>query len=355
MNGIKSALNSRQVKDKAKELGADLVGIIDTETINAQVPAPTAPQTTDRIDPRYVTCIILAKRMPVGEFLSDNRMAVAHTNQAICRYLERVAYRLSFWLEEQGVPSLQVVMDETDPALKKGSYGYLSYRHIAVEAGLGTFGLEANLLTPEFGPRVYLTGVLTTAVLESDRRITEQLCIGPACGRCLQACPTDAIHQWTLDKRLCALMAQVHGVSSILKGPVKSLLADPSAVHTVLDDPQQHEKFDAITRVTEAFGVCPRCLETCPVGMDYQQYLAKEHRHIPEETEQKTERLKLMKEAEKRGEVVVDNPPINRRHVGPEGYVRLRRGDSDEIRRLPLYDPVAAGANAGPDGPGSSR
>ncbi|MGI9018505.1 MAG: hypothetical protein ACR2HR_15625 [Euzebya sp.] len=332
---VTESVTSQQVKQAARRLGADLVGIIDCDTINANPPDPTAAQTTDRIDARFESCIILAKRMPVGEFLSDNRLAVAHTNQAICRYLERVAYRLSFWLEEQGVPSLQVVMDETDPALKNGSYGYLSYRHIAVEAGLGTFGLEANLLTPEYGPRVYLTGVLTEAVLQSDQRITEQLCIGPTCGRCLKACPPDAVHQWTLDKRRCALMAQVHGVSSILKGPVKALLANPADVEAILADPLQHEKFDAVTRVTEAFGVCPRCLETCPVGSDYQEYLAKEHRHIPESTPAKDQRLKLMKDAEKQGTELEGNPDINRRHVGPDGYITLRRGDSPDIRRVP--------------------
>lgn len=339
-------IDSAAVKAAAKERGADLVGIIDCATINANPPDPTAPQTTDRIDPRYKTCIVLAKRMPVGEFLSDNRLAVAHTNQAICRYLERVAYRLSFWLEEQGIPSLQVVMDETDPQLKNGSYGYLSYRHLAVEAGMGTFGLEANLLTPEFGPRVYLTGVLTTAVLESDQRITEQLCIGPTCGRCLKACPPDAVQHWTLDKRACATMAQVHGVSSILKGPVRALMADPSRVHEILADPHQHEKFDAVTRVTEAFGVCPRCLETCPVGGDYQQYLAKEHRHIPEDTEEKGDRLAAMKEAERRGEVLPGNPDINRRHIGPDGYVRLRRGPTLQIQRLPRTRPLGDAVSA---------
>lgn len=328
-----SPVTSAQVKEIAKELGADLVGIVDCKTLNENPPDPTAPQTPDRIDPRHRSCIVLAKRMPMGEFLSDNREAVAHTNQAICRYIERVAYRLSFWLEEQGIPSIQVVMDETDPELKRGSYGYLSYRHLAVEAGLGTFGLEANLLTPEYGPRVYLTGVLTEVELKSDRRITEQLCIGPTCGRCLLACPTDAIGQWSLDKRLCALMAQVHGVSSILKGPVKSLLTNPGDAEEILADPHNHEKFDAVTRVTEAFGVCPRCLETCPIGADYQQYLAKEHRHIPESTELKNERLKLMKEAEQRGDLLAGSPEINRRHVGPDGYVKLRRGPSDAIRR----------------------
>ena len=36
----------------------------------------------------------------------------------------------------------------------------LSLPHAAVEAGLGTLGLNLQLLTPEFGPRVLLTAVL---------------------------------------------------------------------------------------------------------------------------------------------------------------------------------------------------
>ena len=61
--------------------------------------------------------------------------------------------------------------------LKTASYGRLSTRHLGIEAGLGTFGLEVNILSPEFGPRLYLTGILTEIELEADTPMTEQVCI----------------------------------------------------------------------------------------------------------------------------------------------------------------------------------
>jgi epoxyqueuosine reductase QueG len=329
----KPTLSSEQVKEKALELGADLVGIIDCRTLSENPPDPSAPQVPERIAPRSKSAICLAKRMPLGEFLSDHQYAVAYTNAAICRYLERLAYRLSYWLEDNGHPSVPVVMDETDPELKRGSYGYLSLRHVAVEAGLGTFGLEANLLTPEYGPREYFTVVLTEAELESDQRITEQLCIGETCGRCLLSCPTDAILHWTLDKRLCSIAAQVNGISTILRGPIKRLLQQPQNASVVLSDPVTKSKFYAIVRVAEAFGVCPRCIEVCPVGGDYQKHLAKEHRRIPETTPEKEERLQRMLAASKLGRMVPDNPPTNVRFIGPVGYAKLRRGNDPDIAR----------------------
>ena len=100
---------------------------------------------------------------------------------------------------------------ETDWDLKTASYGRLSTRHLGIEAGLGTFGLEVNILTPEFGPRVYLTGILTELELEPDQRITEQVCIGESCSRCLYSCPTDAVKHFGIDKRACATAAQEFG------------------------------------------------------------------------------------------------------------------------------------------------
>ena len=79
--------------------------------------------------------------------------------------------------------------------------------NLGVEAGLGTLGLEVNVLTPEFGPRIYLTGILTELELEADKRITEQVCIGESCSRCLHSCPADAVLHWGISKRDCAALS----------------------------------------------------------------------------------------------------------------------------------------------------
>jgi hypothetical protein len=67
-----------------------------------------------------------------------------------------------------------VPAQETEWSYKRASYGRLSTRHLGVEAGLGTLGLEVNILTPEYGPRLYLTGVLTELALAADRPMTER-------------------------------------------------------------------------------------------------------------------------------------------------------------------------------------
>src|SRR6478735_2554947 len=126
----------------------------------------------------------------------------------VLRKMDKVAYRIAEELERAGHPTFVTAAQETDWSLKRASYGRLSTRHLGVEAGLGTLGLEVNILTPEFGPRVYLTGVLTELELEADRPLTEQVCIGESCSRCLH---------FGIDKRACATEAQEFGFSTILQ------------------------------------------------------------------------------------------------------------------------------------------
>src|SRR5262249_35708871 len=144
--------------------------------------------------------------------------------------------------------------------------------------------LEVNLLTPEFGPRVYQGAVLVDVELEPDERITDQLCIGESCGRCLYSCPTNAVLHWGLDKRLCGEAAQPDRIASSVYGPL-TVLAEarsPGDVGRLLRSPATRRKWEAIVRLSTSYAACPRCLEVCPVGWDYLEYLAKEHRTIPE-------------------------------------------------------------------------
>ena len=117
-------------------------------------------------------------------FRAKHNVPVQYMDMLVLRRMDRIAHRLAETLESAGHPSMVTAAQETDWSYKRASYGRLSTRHLGIEAGLGTFGLEVNILTPEFGPRLYLTGVLTEAALEADRPITEQVCIGESCSRC---------------------------------------------------------------------------------------------------------------------------------------------------------------------------
>jgi ferredoxin len=321
------ALTSADVKQKARELGADLCNVVSCAALEAHPPDPHWPQVPSRISRRMTTCILTAIRMPWGMFLTENATCLSLAAQLLLRKTEKVSLELAYWLESQGHHAFQVATEETDPALKRGSYGWLSLRHVGVEAGMGTLGLEVNLLTPEFGPRVYQGAVLTDAELESDTRLTEQLCIGETCGRCLLACPPDAVLHWGLDKRKCALAAQPDGVASIIHGPLRELAQarTDDQVRRITRGPVMRRKWAALVRLSNSYAACPRCLEVCPVGGDYQPFLAREHKAIPEKDEPRTTKLRAMKDAARAGDRAHYATPIDARWIGEDGYKGLKR------------------------------
>ncbi|MBZ0216167.1 MAG: hypothetical protein K8F25_06425, partial [Fimbriimonadaceae bacterium] len=207
----KQQISATDVKQLAKSLGADLVGIASAKTLNAFPPDPLWPQTPDRVSPSCKSVIVIVHRIPVAAFRAKSGVVVQYMDMVVLRRMDKIAYRVAEFLEKNGHPSFVTAAQETDWSYKNASYGRLSTRHLGIEAGLGTFGLEVNILTPEFGPRVYLTGILTDIELEPDKIMTEQVCIGESCSRCLHSCPTDAVEHFGINKRACAKAAQEFG------------------------------------------------------------------------------------------------------------------------------------------------
>jgi len=107
--------------------------------------------------------------------------------------LDQYTYRLSIFLNEMGYPSVFVPRDGYMgiKALLKNPVAFFSHRHAAYLAGLGNFGTNNMLLTPEYGPRVRFGSVFTAAELPADSPMTEELCT--RCMRCVKMCPAAAL------------------------------------------------------------------------------------------------------------------------------------------------------------------
>lgn len=313
-------MNAEEVKQIAAAFGADLVGIASAKTLNAFPPDPRWPQTPERISPYVKSVIVIVKRIPVAAFRCKTNVPVQYMDMLVLRKMDRIAYQLVEALENAGHPSFVTAAQETDWDYKRASYGRLSTRHLGIEAGLGTFGLEVNILTPEYGPRVYLTGVLTELELEADEPITEQVCIGESCSRCLYSCPSDAVRHFGIDKRACATEAQEFGFSTIIKFWESFMRAPDAEQAALLKDRELFGFWQGLLRVVGSFGDCPRCLAVCPVGNDYHAYLSDVQKAIPERTPEKVEKAKAFKEAHRNGDPVPGLDDWNIRWVGPEGY-----------------------------------
>ena len=183
-----------------------------------------------------------------------------------------------------------------------------------MEAGLGTLGLNTMLLTPEFGPRVYLGGVLTDASLSVGSARPQELCLGlEECGRCAAVCPEDAIPrrgrrdapvaaQRGLDAAACARSSQALGPAKF-EEHLRNVLAvsdDREGMWSLIGSRLTGALWQEMLMVKEgAFTGCSVCVNNCPVGDDYAR-------------------------ASERGDV--DNPDVQRTAIGP---------DDIEVQRFP--------------------
>ena len=320
-----SAITAEAVKARALELGADLAGIASAQMLNAFPPDPRWPQTPDRISPYVKSAIVIVQRIPAGAFRCKSNIPVQYMDMLVLRKMDKIAYTLAQELEAAGRPAFVVPGQETEWSYKRASYGRLSTRHLGVEAGLGTLGLEVNILTPEFGPRIYLTGILTELELDADRPMTEQVCIGESCSRCLHSCPGDAVLHFGIDKRACAEHAQEFGFGQIMKFLDRVFDAEAAGASTqeLIAMTRTRDLFgfwQGLLRVVGSFGDCPRCLAVCPVGDDYHAHLAGPQKVIPERTAEKVALGKSYQEARKRGDPVAGLSEWNSRWTGPDGY-----------------------------------
>ena len=222
-------------------------------------------------------------------------------------FLEEVSLELVYWLEDAGYPAIIVPPTHVDPWRydgdpKKHQGTLLSLPHAAVQAGLGTLGLNLQLLTKEFGPRVLLTAVLSSIDVECDQPMSEALCHGPECGRCLKACPGDVIQHWERDWEACDRYRSPHGFAQLSEYLGK-----------VIDEPDLKQK-KALLRSEDSFNLwqsilrgagvitgCRRCADVCPVGADYEAMLKDALDAIPENTPAKEARLAAMVQSEAAG------------------------------------------------------
>jgi|Deesub1362A_J573_1020465.scaffolds.fasta_scaffold00032_62 epoxyqueuosine reductase QueG len=103
-------------------------------------------------------------------------------------YLDRVALKLSFKIEEMGfralpIPASQIVDWKTQKA-------HLSHKMIAKKAGMGWIGRNNLIVHPEKGAKIRLATILTDMPLKIDTPI-DRICT--VCRKCVEICPADAL------------------------------------------------------------------------------------------------------------------------------------------------------------------
>jgi epoxyqueuosine reductase len=321
---FRQPVTAAEVKARARELGADLVGIADGEVMNAHPPDPADPRRPiDITELDYKRVIVLAKHLNngVARIIPWGDRTKFYNDELALSGLEETSLELVYWLEEMGYPAIIVPPTHVDPWRynddpKAHMTTLLSLPHAAVEAGLGTLGLNQQLLTPEFGPRVILTAVMASLDVAPDRRREQSLCLGPSCGRCLSVCPADAVRHWGRDWEACDTKRSPYGFAKLVEH-VEAVIAAPDAKakKDLLRTETMFNLWQSILRGAGAITGCRRCADVCPVGEDYAGMLAEALELMPEDTEAKRLRLADMIAAERDGNLP-DDYTAQRRWIG---------------------------------------
>lgn len=214
--GRKHASNlTDTIRHEARSLGADVVGIAPVERWDDPPPFdtkavhvyPHSGYRPDELLPGARTVIMVAVRLFDGLMAHltttarttaiQNNFGYIHLN----RRLHQITYDLARRLEDDGHASLPLGYNvgsrwdtrrDTEAGFRGAAYGLFSMKRAAVLAGVGRYARNGLVATREFGTRVRLGAVITTAVLDGDPLLEGSAC-PPHCQICARVCPTDAL------------------------------------------------------------------------------------------------------------------------------------------------------------------
>ena len=255
-------LTAQQVKDVAISEGADVVGIARVEAIAETYPL-RKPQ--DFLA-EAKTVIMAGVRMFQGSINSPlDRIGNAHYIGAYSEALH-LQYIIGRVLEQSGylaaTPSLFLPLEMSRET--SGLVGDMSFRHTAVAAGLGKLGRNGLVVTPEFGPRIRLTAVVTDAPLEADKPLDwEPPCA--QCRACIEACPAGALSlEKSVDTRKCIRQVAKYGLGTAMAYFSNLVTKPPEEQRRLIQDPMFWNIYQGLATGINAH--CHQCIAACPVG-----------------------------------------------------------------------------------------
>lgn len=116
------------------------------------------------------------------------RFFLGEENGILARELALMGYKVAKYLRHQGWTALHLPPGAQDNRFRTAPFYHMPAMYLA---GMGTLGLNCAILTPEFGPRVYVTSIITDCPLPSGESLGEEMC--EQCGLCVESCPIGAI------------------------------------------------------------------------------------------------------------------------------------------------------------------
>ncbi len=284
-----TALSAESIQQRGRELGLDLIGFASASSLDDRLPEVYRPS---RLATHMPTVIVVAKRSYAGFVVAHHGGTKQFWGGRILKRLDETCVDLAGFIEKHDAAAFPLSSMMVDMGDRHGldlcpaGQGSPLLTMAAVEAGLGTLGLNLMLLTPQFGPRVYLGGVLTELEITPGVPMAEELCLGlEDCGRCAAVCPEDAIPRQArrdasladirdLDRVACARSSQALGPVK-LQAHLRDIFANRGHSEDMwarISDRLTGALWQEMLMVKEgSLTGCSACVNSCPVGSDYEE------------------------------------------------------------------------------------
>jgi ferredoxin len=188
MNGIED-----DIKSFLKNQGVQVTGIAGPERLAG--PPSLDPTYTMRGAKSIVSIAMPMDVNAIYDFLSKKTPVTHNTDQLIANQkIHHIAKRLADYLKDRGFRARAV---PTNNHYRRSPDVYsthpdFSHRFGAIVSGIAGQGMSGNVMTKEYGAAVYLSTVVTDAVLNSDPLLPPRYFIDQYCKKCLicdKACP----------------------------------------------------------------------------------------------------------------------------------------------------------------------
>jgi len=189
-----------EIKGKALDAGATLVGIVSANAIDSLPPIwvgwtikEYTKKTTDLM-PDAKSVIV------IGFHIWDDVLEIALRKDDDWVYpcyspLWDIPLRISHHLETKGYEAV--------------STSSLSKKRLAQLAGFGAYGKNALIINPKYGPWIRLGSIVTNAELVPDQPFEQDLC--GDCDNCLKVCPAGALTPYKIDDSKCLVRVHLSG------------------------------------------------------------------------------------------------------------------------------------------------
>ena len=148
-----------------------------------------------------ITVVVRLSDAVINEIDNAPTYTYFHHYRTVNQFLDQLALKCGFWLQQRGYKYINVAASQSIPALGSPFVGRYSHKKPAVLAGLGSVGKNNLFLHKDYGSRVRLCTVFTDAVFETGSPLPEYICLN--CDKCVKACPASAIsgNPWDINSR----------------------------------------------------------------------------------------------------------------------------------------------------------